>query len=135
MQKLQGQNGGTACDQIDDVHSQSIQLQQRINSRFQTFFLVVTLYNLSCWFLIFDLLLYWKDRQKSMTKSYDNMSITLPRLIPPKLMISPQIKTGISNPSIIGGFFLNSSAIKYLLSRPLYCNVNSPFPSRFSQFK
>lgn len=79
----------------------------------------------SCWSLIFDQPLEWRDRPKSMTKSYDNMSITLARLIPSKLMISPQIKTLISGSFIILGFFLNLSAVKFPPFHPIYAGYIS----------
>lgn len=72
-----------------------------------------------------------RQRPKSMTKSYDNMSITLARLIPSKLMISPQIKTLISGSFIILGFFLNLSAIKFPPFHPKYAGYFSPFLDQF----
>lgn len=72
-----------------------------------------------------------RQRPKSMTKSYDNMSITLARLIPSKLMISPQIKTLISGSFIILGFFLNLSAIKLTPFHPKYAGYFSPFLDQF----
>lgn len=71
---------------------------------------------------------------KSMTKSYDNMSITLARLIPSKLMISPQIKTLISGSFIILSFFPNLSAIKFPPFHPIYAGYFSPFLSFLDQF-
>lgn len=88
----------------------------------------------SCWSLIFDQLLEWKDSPKSMTKSYDNMSITLACLIPSKLMISPQIKTLISGSFIILSFFPNLSAIKFPPFHPIYAGYFSPFLSFLDQF-